>query len=641
MKLIVFGVVAIAGVVWCVSAAARRAEAVQPAPGGQDAVAVEAKWNENHLYFQEAQECKECHSGPNDARARKGAFDITLQTEYSVWKTHDKHAQAYAVLIGDRGKKIGKLLGDKDVTKAEAGCLSCHAMHNLNEFNAEVAKKSGEKISPLGVEDGVSCGACHGPSGSHQKDKDKKLVPGWVTTHVDAASWRNGLNAQQKSDRGMRDLHDPVVRSQVCMSCHIGNAAEGKVVTHAMMAAGHPPLPPIEISTFSQNEPQHWRDFKDTPALQGKTDKEKELNKFARTRFALIGNVVAVRETLKLARDRTNFAHAKSQLVFPEVTGGGAKAHWPQIAMAHSDCFACHHDLTYPGFRQKRGFGYSVPGVADALVTPGRPIIRSWPLGVLKVGLDAVDNKPPELKEALPEKLKNLATATSSQPFGDPAAIARETDALIKWCDQLIAELVKPETEFNRARCITVLKSLSTLYDGDVNKNAIPDYESARQVASMALIAAEDLGMKGEQEGKVMGDLNKSLNLKPYLLHREDRVAVLLGVIREAAKKARVLPDGDEKRFDTDAEKFGAYLKKNVGDTDVLKTMYLNFFLNVVQQGVPNDKFTEALTKRDIADKLQGYGDKEQELALKAVSEYKPEEFRANMKKLANLIPAN
>src|SRR5437867_13430626 len=101
------------------------------------------------------------------------------------------------------------------------------------------------------------------------------------------------------------------------MSCHVGNAAEGKVVTHAMFAAGHPPLPPIEIATFSRNEPQHWRDAKEVPYFQEKNHKDdKETYEqikniyhlknvsFQRTQWALIGSVVALRETMKLVRDR-------------------------------------------------------------------------------------------------------------------------------------------------------------------------------------------------------------------------------------------------------------------------------------------------------------------------------------------------
>jgi hypothetical protein len=33
-----------------------------------------------------------------------------------------------------------------------------------------------------------------------------------------------------------------------------------------------------------------------------------------------------------------------------------ASERWPELAMAHSDCYACHHDLQSPSWRQARGY---------------------------------------------------------------------------------------------------------------------------------------------------------------------------------------------------------------------------------------------------------------------------------------------
>jgi hypothetical protein len=112
----------------------------------------------------------------------------------------------------------------------------CHAMDNLSKENLEKGADRG-----LNPRDGVSYGGCHCPSSE------------WNGLHTQL-KWRE-RSPQQKYEKGMRDLRDPTVRARLCMSCHIGNAAEGKVVSHAMFAAGHPPLPPIEIATFSKNEP--------------------------------------------------------------------------------------------------------------------------------------------------------------------------------------------------------------------------------------------------------------------------------------------------------------------------------------------------------------------------------------------------
>ena len=39
-------------------------------------------------------------------------------------------------------------------------------------------------------------------------------------------------------------------RAKLCSACHVGNVEDGKLVTHEMYAAGHPPLPGIEIVAF-------------------------------------------------------------------------------------------------------------------------------------------------------------------------------------------------------------------------------------------------------------------------------------------------------------------------------------------------------------------------------------------------------
>src|SRR5262245_17776858 len=222
------------------------------------------------FYYQEAKECKQCHTAPT--ADRKGSLDLCMLTEFSIWKTIDKHAQSFALLKGERGQKIAQKL-KMDVTKPEAGCLSCHAMGNL----------PGSAEAKLDLEDGVSCTGCHGPSGGEGA---------WLGPHAQK-TWRD-KSPDEKFKLGMRDLRDPVIRAELCMSCHIGNADEGKVVTHAMMAAGHPPLPPIEMATFAKNEPQHWREPMKVEFLAKNAENEKyrknyhlEDMKFHRTRHAL------------------------------------------------------------------------------------------------------------------------------------------------------------------------------------------------------------------------------------------------------------------------------------------------------------------------------------------------------------------
>src|SRR5262245_30656396 len=244
-KLLAVGAVALA-VVAGVGFLAQRAARAQPLsePPGND------KWKD--LVYAASTECAECHSAPQNVNQLKST-EFVLLTESSIWRAYDKHAQAYAVLEGGRGKQIGKVLfkDEKAVLEAKNGCLSCHAMHNLSQINKD------KGAAALDLKDGVSCTGCHGPSNL------KGGGGGWLGDHRQV-TWRDNP-LQTKFEKGMRNVRDPAVRAELCMSCHIGNASEGKVVSHAMMAAGHPPLPPIELASFSRNEPQHWRNARNVP----------------------------------------------------------------------------------------------------------------------------------------------------------------------------------------------------------------------------------------------------------------------------------------------------------------------------------------------------------------------------------------
>ena len=92
--------------------------------------------------------------------------------------------------------------------------------------------------------EGVSCENCHGP------------YSGWADPHA-VAPFRTLPTAQWEA-LGFVDLRSPAGKAEKCLSCHIGNSDEGKVVTHEMYAAGHPPLPSIEVATFTFAMPRHW-----------------------------------------------------------------------------------------------------------------------------------------------------------------------------------------------------------------------------------------------------------------------------------------------------------------------------------------------------------------------------------------------
>ena len=563
------------------------------------------------LKYQSAGKCSECHSlpkgnqlpseDPNSKEPR--AWDVVLLTEYSIWKTHDKHAQAYSVLVGPRGKRMGEILG-QDVTKQETGCLNCHALGNL------LAKADAGGLDKL---DGVSCAGCHGPSSK------------WLGEHSEIA-WRK-KTAQQKHDLGLVDLRDPQVRSEVCVSCHIGHAGEGKIVTHAMFAAGHPPLPPIEIATFSKNEPQHWRDPKNVPYFKN-ADAEKKKNyhleepDFVRTRLALVGALVSLKETIKLAADRADFKNSNPIILWPEIMMGPkapkeipaqqelAKNSWSEIAMAHSDCYACHHDLKYPGFRQVRGYGFHLAQRPLMRVSPGRPLLRSWPTTLVEAALIAAETPIDDIEKGL----NAILASSNERPFGNPESIRSASTQIIKACDSALLKLRNKKLDSE-----TVARTLQELLKLYTKQNPeglffTPDYESARQLAALLEVMASELQIPSTT--KKVSELTALLNIHPYQ-NRINRVKELLEVTVKASRS-------DKADFKDD---FINYLTDISSSSRLISLYKTNSFL-VTMMTLDNSKFNTELNKPQVIDKLQKFDDEEEVISLKSISDYDPEVFR-------------
>jgi hypothetical protein len=597
------------------------------------------KWKD--LKYEEAKACKRCHNAPD----ADSSVDVALLTEYPIWKTLDRHAQAYAVLAGPRGQRMSELMFGKDkkdvVLKEEGGCLSCHAMN--------IRGPDGKAQEGLDMHDGVSCGGCHGPSSKwnaeHYKYENKKYT------------WRD-KSAAEKETWGMADLRDPVRRAQLCVSCHIGNVSEGKVVTHAMYAAGHPPLPAMEIANFSRNLPQHWRDPEFVPYFKMNAANQKvienyhlESPQFQRSRTALAGSVVSLRESLGLARDRSDFAAKNADWTWwPEVrdTLNGADAadnakvkkeaesRWPEIAMTHSDCYACHHDLRYPGFRQARGFGYHLPGREPIRVVPGRPVVRPWPLGAVELTVISLTGDKKVPVEPFTKALEDLAAKTSKRPYGEPKELHDSLDALVKWCDGVI-EIVNDPKQYNERNVDHFIQQLSKFFDPNDPKGMVPDFETARQAASVLKVLYEDrllgkdptIAKYNETEAKmdkIFADLDKSLALKPFFT-RDRRTKVILDVVKQ---KVNFSDEAAVKAF-TD---FAANV--NAGDP---RTLADNKFVDALRAKLSNEQFTAGLTDEKVVKALQELGDEEARAMLKAIADYDPDVFKKQIAAVAKNAP--
>ncbi|HLN33630.1 MAG TPA: cytochrome c family protein [Gemmataceae bacterium] len=457
------GLVAVAGPLLYSNGRAQQPQAGKPAPPAS---------TEKAKYLG-ADACQLCHeTGP------RGRFkdDFVRLTEYKTWKT-DKHSQAYAKLNEARSKQIGMLLKIADVTKDDR-CLNCHAA------NVPLDLRVGTEGQAYRLEDGVSCDACHGPSSL------------WLTPHFTEPGWRTKPTAE-KQKLGFYDVRDPVERSQLCLSCHVGSMADGKVVTHDMYAAGHPPLPSIEVATFSDSMPRHWRYMKEKgPKIWAAFhyDPKKELEQ---TRLTVLSGVVALR--------------VAANLLASQARKGRQESGWPEFAQL--DCYACHHDLKVESWRLKRGY----------MGMPGRPQMRSWPLELVKLGIRLAGEEPTRVKQAEDA----LTMAFSAQPFGDPEKIAAAASDLSAWSQRLTQRLGARQYDQPAAR--KLLRELCA-----IAQEGVLDYDSARQVTWAFKIIYSELEPKARD--KEVRSILKSLDTELKLELPSGTDKSILGELTQGLK---------------------------------------------------------------------------------------------------------
>jgi hypothetical protein len=358
-------------------------------------------------------ECVFCHYGSDKDKAvgfaKYKSTEFVRLNESSTWEGKDPHSKAFAVLSEPLGKQMLQNLKIKDIAEAPQ-CLTCHAVDMT-----PTAKLAGKTFA---VDDGVSCNGCHG------------LKETWQSKHYKAPMgnvipWRTAAPAE-KLEAGMNDLRNPVVKAKLCASCHVGSPSQGKVVTHDMYAAGHPPLPPFELVTYIEGEPRHWGYptelpyFKTVPA-----DKQWDLYRFhpADQESYLARHLAAGAVAASLAEAELLEADAEK--------GEG-------IDFARFDCYACHPDLTYPSDRQKRGYPDGAPGRPTLRVSTGALA------GVVADHAAGIADKPPKSDGV--NALKGKATgfhdcwaalrrAAVDRPYGDPKKVAEAAKAHIAWCN--------------------------------------------------------------------------------------------------------------------------------------------------------------------------------------------------------------
>jgi Cytochrome c554 and c-prime len=421
-------------------------------------------------YIYGARHCGSCHDQRNNGKMSPDEINglICRMVEFPIYDTLDKHKFAYSALTGDRAKEMTRLLG-YDV-KTRDDCLNCHSTADRDKPKQSYARET----------DGITCVACHG------------AVAEWVEIHqrTDNRQWRD-LSRKKKEDRfGMIDLWSPVRRAEKCGSCHIGSHAEGKVVTHTMYAAGHPPLPSFETATFSEAQPRHWESLAEkTPERRNRLNPVRDRRNLDQSQLVVVSGLVALRESIKL------FAEQSAARDQPDAS----KDPWPDFA--RYDCAGCHHDLRADAgasWRQLRRRGSD----------PGRPRPPEWPLVLVPLAIAAADpREATSHKTQLKLHLEAFQQSLMARPFGDPDLARSAAESVVRWATPLIEDLDHAIVDAAKAR--KLLQTLCTMA-GDT----VPDYDSARQIAwAFRIIYHESMPDRDPLIDHILADLETELDL--------------------------------------------------------------------------------------------------------------------------------
>ncbi len=438
-------------------ATASAVSAQNAAPGACESI-LRREGTESGRSFLGLKDCYNCHTNgfPKDGFGDR--FGITandnwiLANELRTWGEKDKHSQAYTSLLGETAKKMGEAMGLPGNIHRDKRCLACHtgfpiaAMTEINADNGLIDEKTYQ--NDLRITTGVSCVGCHGSAGGDH---------GWLTAHTSKDAWRF-LTPEAKCEKGYYDVRSVISRTKLCLSCHLGNAAQGRILTHEMYAAGHPPLPPFELATFEKLMPKHWRHLTEKGELQKgelqkeysvKTGTQIDIEELRGTKSMLVAGLISRSEALQLTADLAEGA-VSDQIPKPQ---------WPDFAQY--DCYACHHDLKSESWRtaaQHRG-------------SPGRPQLVPWPSALSRLAAIQTQLDPKDIDR----DFLSVQSAMLKSPFGDQQQLIATARASANLAETTAAALSGKDLRASNA--IELLERIAKTAATETM-----DYDSARQL---------------------------------------------------------------------------------------------------------------------------------------------------------------
>jgi hypothetical protein len=467
--------------------------------------------------------CVSCHyQGPNAASVLGGlgSSDFSRQRELDYWLSHDKHTIArrrvepyreeqeeaeLAAMLGRLEESKEKLVefyrqsgASFDPTKVglkklpedwigesnllsrricdklgfdvstESGyeqfrdqCLTCHGGYQKDDTGFTLANKGNEQV-------GIDCMYCH----------QQGTNPQWVQDHQKDAlpnpdKWRL-LPAEVKEAAGMRDLVKTSAQASLCLDCHVGNRQKNMFVTHEMYAAGHPPLPSVELQTFCTAMPQHWQT---SSQLHDSLSDYPGRDAYFQTNFpGVVGPGTSAGDTFWNTRQMLIGALAARKKSLQIVIDSAAAHPWADYSLY--DCASCHHELQSDSRRQQRGF----PGA------PGRPRQPEWPEPLLLIAYRLFGGPGEEGQQRYQSMLQleqNLTRDFADQPFGNPERVRSSAEALQAEIDKAIAKVEALPINARTARGVLGMLSRTPI-------EQMLTYDASRQVVwALQVIAGE------------------------------------------------------------------------------------------------------------------------------------------------------
>ncbi|MFM7926883.1 MAG: hypothetical protein ACKO9Q_04150 [Pirellula sp.] len=263
-------------------------------------------------------------------------------------------------------------VNDKEVDSVFLdNCLTCHAgilvdskRNPLEPSALELGRPWSEFVADRSAisSGSIGCEACHGRG---VKYVFEHIAPEWIT-----------YEPRTKMGKGFADLENSAIAARVCLSCHLGEPSESKVVTHEMYAAGHPPLPPFDLAKFlDETCKKHWMELntkseKWTKASSSQNDPRVEyLRKhFKETQDSAAGDLDAHIQGHFRKAQQSRVGQVMASLMSQDLMHYNSQNKQLFGDYGVYDCVGCHQTL----YKQVRG----ATGLEGRV--PGRPMGLMW-----------------------------------------------------------------------------------------------------------------------------------------------------------------------------------------------------------------------------------------------------------------------